>query len=113
MIRKKEIDMTSPVLKQEMFNKEITLSPLYVNGNRNIVLEIKNDKNIQKIIVDKYAKDYSYEKIVKTDFGAATVSSYNTKCSALDEEKVKLINELLENNLIQISKPSPKPIRFS
>ena len=108
MIRKKEIDMKTPVLNRKILNKEITLSPLYVNGDRNIVLEIKNDKGLQKIVVDKRAKDFSYEKIVKTDYGTATVSTYNTKRSAQNDEKVKLINELLEEYLPKITSSIPK-----
>lgn len=98
-IRKKEVDMVTPTFNRNIFGRNITLAPLYRNSERSIVLQIDGPKSYERITVDKYAKEFSYEKVVKTEFGSATTKSYNSKTSPKDKNATTLINGILEDYL--------------
>lgn len=107
-IRKKEVDMETPTFVKNLLGRNITLSPLYRSSERSIVLQIDGQKGFERITVDKYAKEYSYEKIVKTEFGSATTKSYNSKTSPKDKNMVTLINGILEDYLPKFINQFPK-----
>ena len=103
-IKKKEIKMETPSYTKEFNSKKVTLSPLYNGYDRNIVLNIKEEKNNYRILVDKTANNFVYEKSVNTDFGSATIYSYNSKISPKSETTTKLVSELLEEYLPKFTK---------
>lgn len=84
-------------------NKKIALFPIYTNEKR-IALQIEFPDNYRKITIDEYGKNFTYEKVVKTEFGSATTESYNSKISKPNIEITKLVNELLEENLPKFTK---------
>lgn len=83
-------------------NKKISLTPVYTNGKR-LVLQIEYPDNYKRITVDERGTNFTYENVVKTEFGSATTKTYNSKTSKPDIEITKMVNELLEENLSKLS----------
>ena len=108
-IRKKEINMETPTFTRNLVGRNVTLSPLYRAGERSMVLQVDGHKGFERITVDKYAKEFSYEKVVKTEFGSATTKSYNSKTSPKDKNIVTLVNGILEDYLPKFIKQFPNP----
>ena len=108
-IRKKEVDLLTPTFTRKISEKQITLSPLYHGNNRSIVLQVDNARGYQKITVDRFAENFTYEKVVKTEFGSATIASYNSKTSQKNESYTSIVNELLEDYLPKFVKQPPNP----
>jgi hypothetical protein len=82
-------------------DKKIALEPIYTNEKR-IALQIESPDYTQKITIDERGTNFTYEKIVKTEFGSATTKSYNSKLLKKDVETTQLVNNLLEENLPEI-----------
>lgn len=89
-------------LKNINRNKKISLTPVYTNEKR-LALQVEYPDNYKRITVDERGTNFTYENVVKTEFGYATTKSYNSKTSKPDKEMVKLINEILETNLPRFS----------
>lgn len=83
-------------------NKKLTLSPVYTNEKR-IALQVEYPDNYERITIDERGTNFTYEKVVKTEFGSATTKSYNSKMSKPDKEVTKIVNTLLEENLPKFS----------
>lgn len=79
-------------------NKKISLTTIYTNEKR-LALQIEFPDEYQKITIDERGTNFTYEKVVKTEYGSATTKSYNSKVSKPDKDIVQLVNVLLEENL--------------
>ena len=101
--------MEAPTFTRNLVGRNVTLSPLYRAGERSMVLQVDGHKGFERITVDKYAKEFSYEKVVKTEFGSATTKSYNSKTSPKDKNIVTLVNGILEDYLPKFIKQFPNP----
>lgn len=83
-------------------NKKISLTPVYTNEKR-IALQIETPGNSQRITTDERGTNFTYEKVVKTEFGSVTTKSYFSNRGQTDTETTKLVNELLEKFLPEFS----------
>lgn len=108
LIRKKEIDMKSPVYTNKTRRgQEYSLYPQYNGADRNLVLKVETPNGYHLVTVDKYSKDFKYEQVIKTEYGSATKTSYNSKTSQKDVQVTTLVNNLLEEFLPKILYQSP------
>ena len=105
-IKKGKLLMDEPKYVTVLKNKDVAvLKPIY-NGKKSMLIEISNDKYIENIIIDRtYQSDFTYEKRVITDYGSATLKSYNSKRDN-NPQLEKAINAKIEESL---SKILPKP----
>ncbi len=96
-IKKKEVKMESPIFSESIARgQSVTLSPLYNGQERSIVLQISDPKGYQRVSVAQNAKDFTYERVVKTKCGLATTSSHNSKISPKNRSMTITVSDLLE-----------------
>lgn len=80
-IKHKKIKMTQPVfeLKNKKGNMKITVKPLYNSHNGDILFEIDKLAETERIIFDRRANSYKYEKLRKTPHGYLTAKTFDSK----------------------------------
>lgn len=103
-IRKNKEAIKTPEYVFSDYHKNVSLRPVYANRNNPqmvLKLEEKDGSMFENIIIDRNAKNYIYEKVVKTDKGSATVKSVNTKLKK-DSAYNLLVNKYLEKYLPKI-----------
>ena len=60
-------------------NEVATIKPVYQGYNKYILFEITNDKNTERIMINRQNPDlFKFERTVETDFGYATTKSFNS-----------------------------------
>ena len=91
-------------------NKEFaTIKPVYQGHNKYILLEVTNDKNTERILINRKNPDlFRFERTVDTDYGSATIKSFNSehqRNEALEERIGKYVEEYFTQVL-----PRPKAV---
>ena len=77
---KKSRLMTVPEFVSRTKDKTVILKPVYNFDREKLYLEIQDKKYIEKVIIDRVNPNkFSYEKSVKTDYGSATIKTYNSQ----------------------------------
>lgn len=95
-IKKGKLLKSSPVfLTSNKHDGSITIKPIYGGLKPEILMEMTNDKFTQRFIFNrKNPEEFRYEKIITTDFGTATVKTFNSVAQkdlsmiALADEKI-------------------------
>lgn len=112
LIRKDKIDLKTPEFQVKQFFYQASLKPLYnLSNNKQICFEVSKNKSniVERFILDEDLNNYSYEKILKTDFGSATVKSFNTKTNKNDELH-NYVNEQIEKIFPIIIRENKRPV---
>lgn len=95
-VKKKHIPAATPEFSAKKDGKNVTLKPVYNLIREALCLEVKDDKYIEKLIIDRVNPNiFRYEKAIKTDNGSATIKTYNSKNSS-DSAMVSKANEMIE-----------------
>ncbi len=91
-------------------NKEFaTIKPVYQGHNKYILLEVTNDKNTERILINRKNPDlFRFERTVDTDYGSATTKSFNSEYQR-NEELQERIGKYIEEYFPQIL-PRPKAV---
>ncbi len=98
-IRKDKQSQLQPEYAMSTRGHNILLKALYRNNQEDAILfdvSEKNSRILERFIIDRNAKNYTYEKILKTEHGSATVKTYNSKTGQGDDVDCKL-NNYIEN----------------
>ena len=96
--------------KLKVLKHNILLKPVYNDPLEDkFLMQISTDNSavFENIILDRKAKNYVYEKNIKTDFGYSTLKTRNSKFSH-DNETQFLVNYYVENFFPHIIKAFDK-----
>ena len=94
---RKKAAMAVPEFIANKNDKIITLKPVFNLEHEAMSLEVKDNKYIEKVIIDRINPNiFRYEKAVKTDHGSATLKTYSSKNGHNTEITMK-VNDLVEN----------------
>ncbi len=90
-------------------NKEVaTLTPIYQGQKKYILFEVSKGENTERIIINREHPDiFRYEKIVETDYGNATIKSFNSEYEINDRIE-RRIGDYIEQYFPKILSDSTK-----
>lgn len=104
--KKKSLNVIPQIVKK-CDNETITMRPVYNFSREAILIEINDGANAERIILDRVNPNkFRYEKSVKTDFGSATVKTYNSQ-NGKDENMIIKVNDLIEKYFPKFVKEDP------
>lgn len=102
-IKKGKSFMDSPFFRiVDSKDNVVTVKPVY-QGYRNLILmEVQNDKYIDRILIDRVKpRDFKYERAVVTEHGSATVKTFNG-LKDHDAQTEAKVNEYIENYFTKV-----------
>lgn len=101
-IRKGAKHAVSPKFFVQDGNNIIKYEPVYSQSYPALLIEANDGKNVHKILLDRdNPNNFRYEKTVVTDFGYATLKSYNSKTEN-NSDLNKFVSNLIENSTDKI-----------
>ena len=101
-IKKGKLLLSSPKYMLSKDSKLITIEPLYSQTQPAIVFECKKGKISERITFNrKNPNIFRYEKKVTTDYGSATLKSYNSQTENIPEMD-NYVDNILQDTLPQI-----------
>lgn len=101
-IKKGKLIKLSPKFRTVQNGKLITFEPVYTQRYPALLIDINDGKTSQKILMNRdNPNDFKYEKVIATDYGSATLKSYNS-INGKNDEINKFVNDIIEKNLEKI-----------
>ena len=95
-IKKGESTMKEPVFYLSNKGRTISVKPIYGADKPLILMDVDNGKYTERILFDrKNPRNFRYEKVVPTDYGSATVKSFNSETQQ-DNFVALSVNEMVE-----------------
>ena len=101
-IRKGAKIAVSPKFFVQDGNNIIKYEPVYSQSYPALLIEANDGKNVHKILLDRdNPNNFRYEKTVVTDFGYATLKSYNSKTEN-NSDINKFVSDIIESSTDKI-----------
>lgn len=97
-IKKGKSLMDSPIFAiGDAENNLITVKPVYQGLKRLLLVEVDKGKSVDRILIDRAKpRDYRFERSIVTDYGSATVKTFNG-LKQHNAEIEDMINGYIEN----------------
>ncbi len=98
-IKSKKQKMVPPEFSHITKGQIVTLKPFYGGTQAQIMLNVEKGDLTERLLIPRgFHGSYRYEKIKKTQYGSATIQSFNSNIQK-DSKMDMHINSLLEENL--------------
>lgn len=103
-IKAGKLSQEQPEFIKNKTAEKITLKPVYSGYKSEILLKIEKDGTVEQIFIPKEtANEIRYEKIKKTEYGSATIKSYNSRLGQNNDMNI-YVNGLLNKYLPEFIK---------